>query len=142
MEVIRLCISAVDVLDHYMKSANIKKDFRHKAIRGILNGIVYSVSLYGLYLKHIKRDTKFREDHPLSDIPGFRPVPFLFDGEAYTIIGTDAVLVVNDKGHNFLRVSYDLDEDFITLVTLEHLLEELPEDVAEVIIFNLDKLDR
>lgn len=143
MEWIRPFLVFSDVLDGGMKDIGLRKDFRHKAIRVFLTGVVQGYSLYGLYLRHIKGESKYQEGHPLGDITGFRPVPNLFGGEeAYYISGTDVVLVVEKGEHKFLRISYNLDEDYLSLVTLEHLLEEMPEDVAEVIIFNLHRLDK
>ncbi len=126
--------------DELMKESSISKKLRHKAIRVFLTGIVKSCAAYGLYLKHIKVDRKFIEEHPYSDIKGFTPMPMIFDdGVSYYLNGTDTIMVVEDGEKFFLRLSYNLDEEYITEMTLESLLPELPKDVGEIIIFNIDR---
>jgi len=132
-----------EVMDSAMSDFKIGKDYRHKLIRRFLTGTVAIFAAYGLYLRHIKHDIEFIEKHSLSNIEKFYPIPYLFDGEeAYYIYGTDVILIVDEDGHNFLRISYNLNEDYMTKVSIEDLLEQLPDKIGELIIYNMDRLDK
>jgi hypothetical protein len=119
----------------------INTDTKHRIFRTTLTGVITVFSWYGAYLQYVKRDAKFLEAHPYSDIEYFMPIPSILDQEsAYYIRGTHIMMVIDDGAKHFLKISYDADSDYLETVTLEQLLSELPEEVGEVIVFNIDRL--
>jgi hypothetical protein len=114
---------------------------KHRIVRTTLTGVITVFSWYGAYLQYVKRDAKFLEAHPYSDIEYFMPIPSILDQEsAYYIRGTHIMMVIDDGAKHFLRISYDPEQDYLETVTLDKLLSELPEEIAEAMVFNIDRL--
>lgn len=118
---------------------------RRKMIRATLYVILYSYVCYGRYLTFVRGDATLHKSFPLlKEVDFFFPVPKLFDRDTvYHIKGSNIFFFVSngeDILNVFFRTELDIKQNFVITMDIEDVLDQAPAEIAEGLLFHLDKL--